>query len=264
MGPGMKEHSIYDFPDLFRVVHMEQPGEIRDEVEFLKQVWARHLQRPVRRVLDVACGNSPHGQLLAAGGIAVTGIDRSPTMLAAGRREAGGFDNLAFFRRRIERFRLPRGGFDAAFFMSETLPVIVPNSDLLSHLRSVAAVLRKGGLYCVDIDRHDDIEGARGRRLWRRRQVRHRGVSIAVREFLRPIAWHAGAWTYELECTIRFPDRTVKTRDLVPVRYTVPKLLDLAARACGAFKLIATYSDLSFDLGIDRCDRRWWGVLRRV
>ena len=260
----MKEQSIYDFPDLFRVVHMEQPSDIPEEVEFLKQVWARHLTRPVRRVLDIACGNSPHGQILATAGIEVSGIDRSPTMIAAGRREAAGLDQLTFFRRRIERFSLPRGGFDAAFFMSETLPVIVPNSDLLSHLRSVAAVLRKGGLYCVDIDRHEEIEGARRRTLWRRRKVRHGKVPIAVREFVRPIAWHASAWIYELECTIRFPDRTVITRDLVPVRYTVPKLLDLAARASGVFRLIATYSDLSFDLPLDRCDRRWWGVLRRV
>jgi SAM-dependent methyltransferase len=260
----MKEQSIYDFPDLFRVVHMEQPSDIPEEVEFLRQVWARHLTRPVRRVLDIACGNSPHGQILAAAGIEVSGIDRSPAMIAAGRREAAGLDQLTFFRRRIERFSLPRGGFDAAFFMSETLPVIVPNSDLLSHLRSVAAVLRRGGLYCVDIDRHEDIEGARRRTLWRRRKVRHGTVPIAVREFVRPIAWHASAWIYELECTIRFPDRTVVTRDLVPVRYTVPKLLDLAARASGVFRLIATYSDLSFDLPLDRCDRRWWGVLRRV
>ncbi len=260
----MKEHSIYEFPDLFRVIHMEQPHEIGEEVEFLKRVWKRHLARPVRRVLDIACGNSPHGQILAALGLSVVGIDRSPTMIAAGHREADSLPNLEFYRRRIERFRLPCRGLDAAFFMSETLPVIVENADLISHLRSVAAVLRKGGLYCVDIDRHDDIEGARRRRLWRRRKVRYRGVSIDVREFLRPIAWHASAWIYELECTIHFPNRTVKTRDLVPVRYTTPKLLELAASASGVFKLIASYSDLSFDRPLDRCERRWWGVLRRL
>src|SRR5580700_3279118 len=126
----MKEHSIYEFPDLFRVVHMEKPGDIGEEVEFLKRVWERHSRRPIRRVLDIACGNSPHGQLLAAQGIAMVGIDRSPAMIATGRREGRGLDNLTFVRRRIERFRLPRGGFDAAFFMSETLPVIVENTDL--------------------------------------------------------------------------------------------------------------------------------------
>jgi SAM-dependent methyltransferase len=260
----MKEPSVYEFPDIFRAVHMEEPEEIADEVDFLKRVWARHIKAPIRRVLDIACGNSPHGQLLAAQGIAVTGIDRSPVMIAAGREEARGLDNLIFYRRRIERFTLPRGGFDAAFFMSETFPVMVENADLISHLRCVARLLRKGGLYCVDIDRHDGLEGPQRRRLWRQRKVLRGPAPVDVREFLRPIAWHAGAWIYELECTIHFPGRTVTTRDLVPVRYTVPKLLDFAARASGAFRLIASYSDLSFETPLDQCDRRWWGVLRRI
>ena len=51
---------------------------------------------------------------------------------------------------------------------------------------------------------------------------------------------------YELECTIRFPDREVLTRDLIPVRYTTPPLMDLIARASGMLRMIAGYSDLSF------------------
>lgn len=260
----MKERSIYEFPDIFRAVHMEQPGEIAAEVDFLKRVWARHLKRGVSRVLDIACGNSPHGQMLAREGIAVTGIDRSPTMIAAGRSEAGALQDLVIYRRNIERFSLPAGGFDAAFFMSETFPVMVENVDLLDHLRSVAKVLRKGGLYCIDIDRHENVEGCGRRRLWRQRKVRRGPAPVDVREFLRPISWDAAAWIYELECTIHFPQRTVMTRDLVPVRYTVPKLLDLTARTSGMFKLIAAYADLSFDTPINQCDRRWWGVLRRL
>jgi ubiquinone/menaquinone biosynthesis C-methylase UbiE len=260
----MKERSIYEFPDIFRVVHLEQPGDIAEEVSFLKEVWERHLSRPVRRVLDVACGNSPHGQLLAAQRIAVAGIDRSPAMIAAGRRESRGLHNLTFYRRRIERFSLPERGFDAAFFMSETFPVMVENADVISHLRCVARVLRRGGLYCIDIDQHQTVEASQRRRLWRQRKVLHGLVRIDVREFVRPISWHAAAWIYELECTIRFPDHTVVTRDLVPVRYMVPKLLDFAARAAGVFKLIACYPDLSFDAPLEQCDRRWLGVLRRL
>ena len=194
----------------------------------------------------------------------MAGIDRSPTMIAAGQREGRGLSNLTFYRRSIERFRLPEASFDAVLLMSETFPVMVENAEVLSHLRSVAGVLRKGGLYCVDVDRHDSVEDLRRRRLWRRRKVRKDQVCVDVREFQNPIAWHAAAWIYEVECTIRFPDRMVVTHDLIPVRYTVPKLLDLAARASGVFEMIACYADLSFEVPIDRCDRRWWGILRRV
>jgi hypothetical protein len=59
------EPSIYDYPAIFRRVHMEKPNELVAETEFLTRVWKRHIKRPVRRVLDVACGDSPHGLALA-------------------------------------------------------------------------------------------------------------------------------------------------------------------------------------------------------
>ena len=264
-GSSTPTRSIYDFPEIFRAVQFEAPGEIEAETAFLSQVWARHLRRPVRRVLDIACGTSPHGQLLAEQGVEVVGIDRSPVMIGLGRRQAGARANPRFYRRRVERFSLPEGNFDAAYLLSETFPILVENRDVISHLRSVARVLRPGGIYCVDIDRHDGIEHLRGRRPWRRREVRRDGVSVAVREFLRPIAWDAAAWIYEVQCRIHFPGKKpVLTRDLIPVRYTVPKLLELAAAAAGVFKLIACYPDLSLGGSMAQCDRRWCGILRRT
>jgi SAM-dependent methyltransferase len=259
------EPSIYQYPDIFRRVHMEQPGEIEREVQFLREVWARHLRRRVRRVLDIACGNSPHGQMLAAEGIEVVGIDRSPTMIAAGRRESRRHPRLRFYRRPIEKFRLPERLFDAAFFMSETFPVMTRNADLMSHLKSVGSLLGRGGLYCIDIDRHDGVELLRTRKLWRQRTVNAGGVRVEVCEYHRPIAWHEAMHSiYELECTIHFDGGTVVTRDLVPVRYTVPPLMELVARASGMFEQIAVYADLSFTTPMERCYGRWLAVLRRL
>ncbi len=256
--------SIYDFPSAFRAVHMEHPGEIAAEVAFLKKVWARHLKRPVRRVLDVACGTSPHGQILARGGVEVVAIDRAPRMLAAGRAEARGIGRLRFYRRRIENFRIPLGNCDAAFFMSETFPVITANAALLTHLKSVARALRPGGLYCIDVDRQDGVfTSSRGRELLRRRRVRLGTTGIDVREYRRPMAWYAGAWTYEIECDIGFPERTVSTRDAIPVRYTLPSLLEFAAAASEVFEPVACYIDLSLRRVLAKCERRWLGVLRR-
>lgn len=259
------ERSIYEFPAIFRRVHMEKPGEIAAEVRFLSEVWRRHLGRPVRRVLDVACGNSPHGQMLARAGVEVAGVDRSATMLKAGRDESHGLSRIRFYRRAIENFRLPERPFDAAYFMSETFPVMTSNAALLSHLRSVARLLRRGGLYCVDLDRHDGVALLRARRLWRRRRVRIGATLVEVAEYQRPIAWHQTMESiYELVCRIRFPRRTVLTRDVIPVRYTTPATLELAALASGRFRMVACYVDLSLTLPLEDCERRWLGVLRRV
>ncbi|MBF6570010.1 MAG: class I SAM-dependent methyltransferase [Candidatus Binataceae bacterium] len=255
--------SIYEFPEIFRRVHMEQPVEITREVIFLRRVWERHLNRPVRRVLDIACGDSPHGQILLRDGIAVAGVDRSPTMIAKGRAESR--NAIHIYRRPIERFRIPERLFDATFFMSETFPIMVTNADLMSHLRSVARVLRRGGIYCIDIDRHDGIELVRKRKLWRERTVRAGSVLVEIREFHRPIRWDSTLHSiYELECRIHFPAGPVLTRDIIPVRYIVPATLELIAGASGCFKLIACYADLSFTKPIERCHGRWWGILQRV
>ncbi|HLW70131.1 MAG TPA: class I SAM-dependent methyltransferase [Candidatus Binataceae bacterium] len=258
------EPSIYEFPTIFRRVHMERPGDIEDEVSFLKKVWQRHYKRPVRRVLDIACGDSPHGQILAGDKISVVGIDRSATMIAAGRARSGGVERVRFYRRPIVKFSLPEPLFDAAFFMSETFPVLHGNQDLMYHFKSVAKCLRPRGLYCIDIDRHHGVELTARRRPWRRRKVRVGGVAVEVREFYQPIVWPDTMQSiYELECTIHFPERTVVTRDVIPVRYTTPPLMELAARASGCFEMIAAYADLSFETPLTECHGRWLAVLRR-
>lgn len=259
------ESSIYQFPDIFRRVHMEEPGDIEREVSFLRAVARRHLTRPVRRVLDIACGNSPHGQILAKAAIQVAGIDRSQTMLAAGRAEAAGLKGLRFYRRRIEQFRLPERPFDLALFMSETFPIMIRNRDIISHLQSVGTLLKRGGLYCIDIDRQDGIDLVNTRTLWRERTVQAHNAQVAVHEYHRPIEWHEGLQSiYELECTIHFSDRTVTTRDVIPVRYITPPLMDLIAMASGKFEMIAAYADLSFSRQIEQCHGRWLAVLRRL
>jgi SAM-dependent methyltransferase len=259
------EPSIYEYPDIFRRAHLESPGEIPAEVIFLQQVWARHRKSPTRRILDIGCGDSPHGRLLVDDGFEVVGIDRSPAMIAAGRRKANALANLRFYRRPIEKFTLPEHGFDAAIFMSETFPVLVENSSLLSHLKSVGRALKRGGLYCIDIDRHDPAARLSRRTMWRERTAKAGSIVLDIREFNLPVAWYSPLHSiYELECTINFPAGAVTTRDLIPVRYTTPATLELAALASGMFKKVAAYCDLSFTKPLDRCRYRWMGVLRRA
>jgi SAM-dependent methyltransferase len=259
------EQSIYDFPAIFRRVHKERPGDIEAEIWFLKKVWKRHLDRPVRRVLDIAGGDSPHGRILAKDGLEAVAIDRSPAMIAAGRAQSRGLWGIRFYRKPIEKFALPERPFDAAIFMSETFPVITGNAQILSHLQSVAGALKRGGLYCIDVDRQDGIRVVRSRQMWRRRTIRVGAATVEVRAFNRPMPWCSAIHSiFELECRIEFPDRSVVTRDIIPIRYTLPCTLEMAARASIKFEMIAAYADLSFLTPIELCDRRWLGVLRRL
>jgi hypothetical protein len=95
--------------------------------------------------------------------------------------------------------------------------------------------------------------------------VRNADAVVTVQTYNRPFSWHLGLHqVFELECEIHFRDRTVTTRDVIPIRYTVPPLLELAAEASRMFQMIAVYTDLSFATPLDQCDRRWMGVLKRV
>jgi hypothetical protein len=172
---------------------------------------------------------------------------------------------VRFYRRRIEQFRIPEKPFDTAFFMSETFPIMTRNRDIITHLQSVAALVRKGGLYCIDIDYQAGVELFSTRTLWRQRTVQAGNALVQVREYHRPIKWHEALHSiYELECTIHFNDRSVITRDLIPVRYITPPLMDLTARASGKFEMLAAYADLSLSRPIAQCYGRWLAVLRRV
>ena len=145
-------------------------------------------------------------------------------MIAAGRAESHGLDSIRFYRRPIEKFALPERPSTPAIFMSETFPVMTRNADILSHLESVGRLLRRGALYCIErrsAGRH--AGSVRSRQMWRRRTIRVGDAIVEVRAFNRPMPWDSGIHSiFELECKIRFPDRTVVTRDLVPIRYTLP------------------------------------------
>jgi SAM-dependent methyltransferase len=104
----------------------------------------------VRRVLDIACGTGPHLSRLAEHGYAMAGLDLSRA-------------NIDFLRERLAakgrsaelvvgdmtKFRLARP-VDAAICMQDSQGHLLTNDKLVAHLRTVANVVRGGGLYVFD------------------------------------------------------------------------------------------------------------------
>jgi cyclopropane fatty-acyl-phospholipid synthase-like methyltransferase len=122
----------------------------RQEVNFLVHCFRRYARRPVRTVLDIACGTGPHLIRLAERGYTMSGLDLSPENIAflKERTRAKGFDaNLIVAD--MTRFRLRRP-VDAAICMQDSQGHLLTNEALLAHLRCVARGLKKGGLYVFD------------------------------------------------------------------------------------------------------------------
>ena len=139
--------SEYSAPRFYEIAFdMHRKGE----VDFLRHCFKRYARRPVRRVLDIACGTGPHLVRLAEHGYAMTGLDLSPA-------------NIAYLRERLEvkertadlivgdmtKFRLARK-VDAAICMQDSQGHLLTNEQVVAHLRAVARAVQRGGLFVFD------------------------------------------------------------------------------------------------------------------
>jgi SAM-dependent methyltransferase len=137
----------YSAPRLYEIAFdMNRKGE----VDFLVHCFQRFARRPVREVVDIACGTGPHLLRLAARGYRMSGLDLSPT-------------NIEFLRERVAAkgltaslvvgdmtdFRLRRP-VDAAVCMQDSQGHLLTNEQLVAHLQAVARALRRGGVYVFD------------------------------------------------------------------------------------------------------------------
>jgi SAM-dependent methyltransferase len=122
----------------------------KGEVDFLRHCFKRYARRPVKRVLDIACGTGPHLARLADLGYAMAGLDLSPA-------------NITFLRERLaargQRAELVVGDMtdfalakpvDAAICMQDSQGHLLTNEQLIAHLRAVARAVKRGGLFVFD------------------------------------------------------------------------------------------------------------------
>ncbi len=119
----------------------DEVGELRALLEL----------RAGQRLLDVGCGTGRHAVALAAGGVAVTGVDLSPAMLdrARERAEEAGVE-VEFIEADARALPPGLGPFDAAICLCEGAFCLVADGvEPLAHdraiLTSIQEILRPGG-----------------------------------------------------------------------------------------------------------------------
>jgi len=120
------------------------------EVDFLVHCFETYGRRPIRRVLDIACGTGPHLIRLAERGYEMSGLDLSAQTIdfLRDRLDAKGH-RADLIVSDMTDFRLARP-VDAAICMQDSQGHLLTNAELIRHFRSVGRALRKGGLYIFD------------------------------------------------------------------------------------------------------------------
>jgi SAM-dependent methyltransferase len=124
-------------------------ADYEGDVAFLEAVFGRYRVAPTS-ILDIACGTGSHAVILARRGREVTGLDRSPKMLAIARKKARRVrPRPRFIRAEMESFRLGRT-FDAAICMFGGFGYLVRRPDAARCLRNVYAHLAPRGLFVFE------------------------------------------------------------------------------------------------------------------
>lgn len=138
---------VYDQPDYYEIAFGFR--DIAHEVGVMEECITRFARRPVRRVAELACGNSPHMIEWARRGYEYTGLDLNPAMVLYSREKAQAAGIDATVRRGdMVLFNLKPAA-DFVYVLLGSL-YVVSTQQLRDHLDSVARNLDTGGLYFLD------------------------------------------------------------------------------------------------------------------
>jgi SAM-dependent methyltransferase len=138
---------VYDNPKYYEIAFSFR--DIPAEADVFEECFKRFSLIPVKSVLELGCGNSPHMEELIKRGYQYNGLDLSKAMLEYSREKVlriGAEVNLIHgdmvdfsLETRVDFVCVLLG----SLFVRST-------SQLTSHFNSVAKVLKKGGLYLLD------------------------------------------------------------------------------------------------------------------
>ena len=138
---------LYDNPKYYEIAFAWR--DVKTEVDLFEKVISEYGEIPVKNVLEICSGNSPHMVELAGRGYRYTGLDLSRAMLdysAARAKETR--VRAEFICADMVDFELKKK-YEFAYIMLGSF-FATSTRYVFSHFDSVAGALKKGGLYLLD------------------------------------------------------------------------------------------------------------------
>jgi SAM-dependent methyltransferase len=137
---------VYDYPKYYEIAFSFR--NLPHEVDVFEECIRRFAKVPVKTVLELACGNSPHMTELIARSYRYIGLDLNDKMLNYARRKISDPHKALLVKGDMCHFLLN----ESAEFAFVALGSLYARTtlDLVQHFRSVAQVLPKGGLFLLD------------------------------------------------------------------------------------------------------------------
>lgn len=234
----------YDFP---RHYDIAMRGDTAREARFIEEACRRYLPRrkgqPLYRLLEPACGTGRLLAALARRGHDVVGYDSSPTMIdyATRRLRRIGTGKVVHGDMRSHVARPP---VDAAFSLVSTLRHL-SYAEAQTHLESVAASLRPGGIYLLGLILIPaDSTPEEGSEQW---NERFRGRSVTVR--LRVLSMDLPARTEVMRTTmtVREPGAYWRVTSDATMHIYTPDDMRRLLGASSPFEVLSTF-DFWFEI----------------
>jgi SAM-dependent methyltransferase len=131
--------------DTFMVRYVDYRGW----VEYVERIFHRFKQDP-KTVLDLACGTGLPTVMLAKRGYRVTGVDRSPEMLAVLESKRGELP-IATLQADIRDFSVPEP-LEAGICLYDSINYLLTEDDLVRCFACTRRALVPGGLFAFDMN----------------------------------------------------------------------------------------------------------------
>jgi perosamine synthetase len=121
------------------------------EAEAIRDLLETESDAPPKRVLDLGCGTGRHARALAGLGFEVTGVDRSPAMIAEAEARCQETSRVRLFVQEIEELDLGEEPHDAALLLFTVLGYLGDDERIVRALTRVRGHLRPGALLIADV-----------------------------------------------------------------------------------------------------------------
>ena len=222
----------------------------KQEADFLVHCFSRYARRPIRTVLDIACGTGPHLIRLAERGYRMSGLDLSSQNIDFLRERAGKKGlSVSLHVGDMTRFRLPRP-VDAAICMQDSQGHLLTNEAILAHLRCVARAVTKGGLYVFDRYMCSSWTDPARRWSWTRRRG---GATVrATFEALKDLDPVTQVFYEDMELEAHENGRRHVYRQRHASRMVFPQELRSLVALAGGFELVEWFYGFKPHLNLDR------------
>jgi SAM-dependent methyltransferase len=140
---GSRVTAYGELAEAYDLVHSRKP--YAQEARVVRSLARRYARRPLRTLLDVACGSGRHLEQFARW-FDCTGLDRSPAMLARARRRVPG---AKLVQGRMESFDLGRT-FDVVTCLFSAIGYVPSEAGLRRTLRGFARHTAPGGVVVIE------------------------------------------------------------------------------------------------------------------